>query len=100
MTYTDSFQRDFRAAATTADKGKLQETLAKASRLLAEANGGTQLLKGDGGLQYEIFTNKHSNERPIGHFRVTQSIRVSCIAHAGGLQLRHFGAHDYVNDNP
>jgi hypothetical protein len=79
---------------------KLQETLAKVSRLLAEGGGSTQPLKQDGGLQYEDFKSRAENGHPIGHFRVTQSVRVSCIARDGGLLLRHFGAHDFVNDNP
>ena len=79
---------------------ELQETLAKVAGLLESRNGDTMPLKGDGGLQYEVYTNKKEDGRPIGHFRVSQSRRISCIIEGGSLCLRHYGEHDAVNNNP
>ena len=75
---------------------KLQETLAKVSYLLSKSNGNTVLLKQDGGLQYDQYTNKGN----IDHFRVTQGLRVSCISTGGNLQLRRYGSEPVVNNNP
>lgn len=100
LSYSDSFVRDFRIIRNEAEKVKLHETLAKASFLLEQDRGGTGLLKRDGGIQYEDFNNRNFQGKPIGHFRVTQSLRVSCVSENGRLILRHYGAHDYVNDNP
>lgn len=98
LLYADSFRRDFKAAAPN-ERIDLQMTLAKASLLLRE--GGVARLKQDGGLQYEEYTNrKTADGRPIGHFRLTQGRRVSCIAEGETLRLRRFGNHDQVNDNP
>jgi hypothetical protein len=47
------------------------------------------------------YTNRKTpNGQPIGHFRLTQDRRVSCVAEGRMLRLRHFGNHDQVNDNP
>lgn len=78
---------------------RCERRLARVSVLLDE--GGVARLKQDGGLQYEDYQNRRSADgRPIGHFRLTQGRRVSCIAEGGSLRLRHFGAHDQVNNNP
>lgn len=94
LVYEDSFHKDFKDKLR--DVVKLQECLAKVSYLLQENNHDTGILKKDGGLQYEIF---HYN-RNIGHFRVSQETRVSCMIKNGKLHLLHFGEHDYVNDKP
>jgi hypothetical protein len=58
-------------------------------------------MKEHGGLQYDNYTNKRTRAGcPIGHFQITQGDWVSCTAEDGVLRLRHFGAHEYVNDNP
>jgi putative CRISPR-associated protein (TIGR02619 family) len=100
LTYEASFEKDF-ANASAKERIVLQETLASASAYLLEAAGDCAALKRHGGLQYDNYTGKKAVQgRPIGHFRVTQGVRVSCLAEDGVLNLRHFGAHDYVNDNP
>jgi putative CRISPR-associated protein (TIGR02619 family) len=99
LQYADSFRRDFKQAGVT-ERAELQEVLAKVAGLLESANGDTTLLKKDGGLQYDLYTNKKTKEnRPIGHFRVSQSRRVSCTTENGTLHLRHYGEH-HLNDNP
>lgn len=94
LIYEKSFEKDFEATAKANDKVKLQETLAKVSHLLHSGNGDIGVLRKDGGLQYENYANG------IGHFRVSQSLRVSCQKEGVNLRLRHFGEHNYVNDNP
>lgn len=96
--YSESFKKDFKD--NKRDVVKLQETLAKVSFLLLQNNNDISILKKDGGLQYENYANKKENGEPIGHFRITQEIRVSCIYKNNKLILRRFGAHDYVNNNP
>lgn len=100
LSYSESFKKDFSNTRVAVERVKLQEIIAKVSVLLQKENGSTRMLKQDGGLLYEDFQNKSANGKPIGHFRVTQNLRISCIAENGGLTLRHYGEHDYVNDNP
>jgi putative CRISPR-associated protein (TIGR02619 family) len=96
--YEESFRRDFTKASRN-ERVDLQTTLAKASVLLDE--GGVTKLKQDGGIQYEDYQNcKTPDDQPIGHFRLTQGRRVSCVAEGVTLHLRHFGNHDQVNNNP
>jgi putative CRISPR-associated protein (TIGR02619 family) len=98
--YDESFTHDFHATKRKSDRVKLQETLARVAVLLERENGSTRLLKHHTGLQYEDLVNTYVKRKPVGHFRVTQGRRVSCIAEEGGLTLRHFGEHDYVNNHP
>jgi putative CRISPR-associated protein (TIGR02619 family) len=73
LQYTDTFRRDFKDAARK-DRAELQEVLAKVSGILEDNRGDTSALKRDGGLQYDVYTNKYTKDgRPIGHFRVSQS---------------------------
>ena len=100
LQYADSFRKDFRQA-TAAERAELQETLAKVAGLLEDRKGDTACLKQDGGLRYDVFTNKKTeDDHSIGHFRVSQGRRVSCTTENGLLRLRHYGEHDFVNDNP
>lgn len=100
ITYSDSFRADFKKAQPQ-ERVQLQESLAKAAMLLTEHKGSTAVLKGNGGLQYDNFTNKQYKGKPIGHFRVNLDMRVSCIVQAGGaLLLRRFGHHDVVERDP
>lgn len=99
LQYMGTFQKDFRDA-TRKERVELQEVLAKVSGILEDNRGDTSILKRDGGLQYDVYTNKFTKEgRPIGHFRVSQSRRVSCTAEQGELHLRRYGEH-FINDNP
>ncbi len=97
--YEDSFRRDFRDTSAN-QKIDLQETLAKISTSLISRNGDTSILKQDGGLQYDNYVNKKVEGKPIGHFRISQGIRVSCVSENGTLRLRHFGSEPAVNANP
>lgn len=99
LQYTDTFRKDFKDAARK-ERAELQEVLAKVSGILEDNRGDTSALKRDGGLQYEVYTNKQTKDgRPIGHFRVSQSRRVSCTVEDGALRLRRYGEH-WINDNP
>ena len=100
LVYSDELTKLFNKS-TINDRIKLQETIAKVSKILIENNGNLSLLKQDGGLLYDNFSNKKDeNGNPIGHFRINQGDRVSCVAKRGKLFLRKFGRHDFVNDNP
>ena len=100
LQYEPSFKKDF-SNASPQERVALQETLADASALMVDAGGDCSVLKRHGGLKYDNYTGKQSpNGGPIGHFRITRGNRVSCIDEKGVLRLRHFGAHDYVNNNP
>ena len=96
LKYANFFIRDYNNMKDNDARLKLQETLAKVAYLLEEHNGTTSGLRG-GSLQYERYANVPGN---IDHFRVTHAERVSCKADGGRLILRHYGAHDYVNNNP
>lgn len=99
LQYTEKFRRDFKQA-SPGERAVLQEILAKVSSLLEDSHGDTAPLKRDGGLQYDVYTGKTTeNGRPIGHFRVSQSRRVSCTVEDGALRLRRYGEHS-INDNP
>ncbi len=94
--YEPSFEKDYARVKVDQQKLELQETLAKVSSLLVKHNGDTAELKRDGGILYEVYTNKNR----IAHFRVNQGIRVSCVASDGVLKLRRYGKEPDVNKNP
>ncbi|OCR00136.1 CRISPR-associated protein [Oscillatoriales cyanobacterium USR001] len=96
LKYESSFIKDYESKKEPKDKLKLQEVLGKISHLLIKHKGDTAVLKGDGGVLYEVYTNKGG----IAHFRVTQGIRVSCTSSGGVLHLRHYGKEPDVNKNP
>lgn len=99
LQYTDPFRRDFKQA-SPADRAELQKVLAKVSGLLEDDRGDTAPLKRDGGLHYDVYTGRTTRDgRPIGHFRVSQSRRVSCTVEDGTLRLRRYGEHS-INNNP
>jgi putative CRISPR-associated protein (TIGR02619 family) len=97
LVYQQTFIEDYKKTKDKDKRVKLQETLAKTSHLLVKHHGDHSILRRDGGILYETYTGKHSD---IDHFRVTQNARVSCVLKDGKLSLRHYGEHDYVNDNP
>lgn len=99
IAYEDSFKKDFRANVRAQEKVKLQETVAWVSCLLQKSKGDISSLKGGrgGGILYDNYSGKNSH---LGHFRLDQGARVSCEYVNQILRLRHFGPHDYVNDNP
>jgi hypothetical protein len=99
LEYGDTFREDYNKTKEPFKRIKLQETLAKVAALLEISHGDTAILRANnaGGVLYDTYTGKHSE---FDHFRVTQDWRVSCIKKSSKLYLRHFGSHDYVNDNP
>lgn len=94
IVFEDSFRHDYNQITRSEDKVKLQETLAKVSTLLEKSHGDTTALKADGGIQYGNLKNKG---RTIGHFRVTQGLRVTCIVKEGVLHLRRYGQHAVID---
>jgi putative CRISPR-associated protein (TIGR02619 family) len=96
LKYDKSFEKDFQKA-TQQERIELQETLSKVSAILQQNKDGVAKLKQEGGLQYDNYAGKNTE---IGHFRINQGDRVSCTIINNELNLRHFGQHDYVNDNP
>lgn len=99
IAYEDSFKRDFKGCNQAQERVKLQETIARISCLLQENKGDISCLKGGraGGILYDNFSGQNSH---LGHFRLGQGPRVSCQYLNQTLRLRHFGQHDYVNNNP
>jgi hypothetical protein len=97
LEYQDTFRADYNKAREKHKRVKLQETLATVTRLLDESKGDTAILRQHGGIQYD----KYSNKGNIDHFRVTKSIRVSCVCKQGKLILHHYDEqHDDINNNP
>lgn len=98
LEYQDSFRADYNKVKDKHKRVKLQETLANVTCLLNESNGDTAILKKDGG---GIKYSKLKNQGNIDHFRITQSVRVTCVSSQGKLNLYHYGEqHDDINNNP
>jgi hypothetical protein len=95
LSYLDNFRRDYQGCRNPNERIKLQETLTKVSSLLAKSQGDISSLKADGGLQYEKYTNLD-----LGHFRVTQGLRVSCHVENKQLILHRYGKEPEVNTHP
>jgi len=96
LDYAESFKEDFRRA-EVGDRIRLQETLAKVSKLLSEHHGSLSGLRSDPGLQYEDLVNSRHGGRPIGHFRINDSMRATCVSiPRGPLLLRRFGPHSII----
>lgn len=93
LEYEDSFRRDFERRQDPRERVALQETLAKVSTRWRER--GLAGLREDGGLRYEDYKNREG----IGHFRVNDNLRVSCVPEGGILRLRRFGPHS-INEDP
>jgi putative CRISPR-associated protein (TIGR02619 family) len=99
IAYLDSFKTDFKNTQRPRDKVVLQETIAFISCRLQESDGDISILKAgrSGGILYDNYTGRNSH---LGHFRIGRGLRVSCEYKNEILELRHYGEHDYVNDNP
>ncbi|MGB3189395.1 MAG: putative CRISPR-associated protein [Limnoraphis sp.] len=92
LRYESSFVQDYQRVRNNNERVKLQETLAKVSKLLSQSRNAAQALRGDGGVQLETYKNT-----TIDHFRVNLSMRVSCkLVDGDNLSLRHYGTHDHV----
>lgn len=100
LEYAPSFRADFSRIGCDAERVKLQETLATVCCLLDASRGDIGPLKTHTGLLYENYANRNLGNTPIGHFRVTLSVRVSCVRQAGKLLLRHYGREEEVNSRP
>jgi putative CRISPR-associated protein (TIGR02619 family) len=97
LQFERSFIKDYKAINSDNERIQLNEVLAKVASSLEYHHGDTASMRQDGGLQYD---NYSGHEPSVGHFRVTQDLRVSCIADGGTLCLRHYGNEPYVNANP
>ena len=100
LRYETGFINDYKRTLNPTHRARLQSQLASVAAVLGDHHGNAAALKGRGGIEYDNYTSKQMNGKHIGHFRVSDGVRVSCIADGGGLTLRHFGEHDYVNKNP
>lgn len=99
LVYERSFLKDYQAIVDGDFRTDIQSTLAKVSLIYRER--GLEGLRRDGGLLYEDYENRRdSSGRKIGHFRLSQSRRVSCVPDGQVLRLCRVGEHDDVNKNP
>ena len=91
LEYRDTFLSDYNQIKVPQERIKLQESLAKVSRILKESNGDTTELTRTG-LKYSPYETVPN----IDHFRINSSLRVSCQIIEGNLCLRYYGTHDRV----
>lgn len=91
LEYRDTFLSDYNQIKVPQERIKLQESLAKVSRILKESNGDTTELTRTG-LKY----SPYETVPDIDHFRINSSLRVSCQIIEGNLSLRYYGTHDRV----
>lgn len=91
LEYRDTFLSDYNQIKIPQERIKLQESLAKVSRILKESNGDTTELTRTG-LKYSPYETVPN----IDHFRINSSLRVSCQIIEGNLSLRYYGTHDRV----
>lgn len=94
LTYQDSFIRDYEQINIAGERVRLQEKLAFISRILKESNGNTRRELTSMGINYSPY--HQAIEPDVDHFRINQTIRVSCKEIEDKLILRHYGTHDYV----
>jgi putative CRISPR-associated protein (TIGR02619 family) len=96
LEYHQSFLDDYEAKPAH-EKIILQENLARAACLLKNHRDGISAMRQDGIFRLRRYVGKHKD---IDHFDLPKDRRVSCIAREGTLYLRHYGEHNYVNNNP
>ena len=96
LEYHQSFLDDYQAKLAN-EKIILQENLARAACLLKNHRDGISAMRQDGIFRLRRYVGKHKD---IDHFDLPKDRRVSCIAREGTLYLRHYGEHNYVNNNP
>lgn len=103
--YEKSFFKDYQKNNVNAQKKfELHEVLAEVSGSMLKFKGDTtrfnsnlHFTRYEGGQKCEGGLRKNQ----IDHFYIKNTgWRVSCLAKDGKLYLRHYGEHDYVNDNP
>ncbi len=98
LVYEKSFVNDYQHK-NVDDKNKfeLQQVLAEVSASMLKFNGDTTRF--DSRLNFSRYQG--GKIKHIDHFYIKNTgWRVSCIAKDGNLHLRHYGEHDYVNNNP
>ncbi|MBW4676373.1 MAG: putative CRISPR-associated protein [Desmonostoc geniculatum HA4340-LM1] len=93
--FIDDYKNDRNKKAE--DRINLQTTLARCACLMLKNTDGISALRTDGIIRLRRYEGKH---KAIDHFDLPKARRVSCIAKNGNLYLRHYGEHDYVNNNP
>ena len=105
LVYEDWFEKDYKKTNVDSQrKFELHEVLSEVSGSMLKFNGDTtrfdsrlHFSRYEGGKKCEGGVRKNQ----IDHFYIKNTgWRVSCIAKEGKLYLRHYGEHDYVNDNP
>ncbi len=100
IAYSEQFQKLYKNA-RPAERVEVNKALVTITNLLAANAGDITSLKTHGGLLYDNYTGTQTSQGlPIGHFRLNQARRVSCTYQDGTLELRKFGAHDFVNKAP
>jgi putative CRISPR-associated protein (TIGR02619 family) len=88
--YNDTFRADYNKIGNSKDRFNLQQELIKVSATLQASNGDTSIL-----LSSFRYT-RYQNSDQIDHFRISQSMRVSCKSVNGNLILRYYGTHNHV----
>lgn len=100
LQYENKFVDDYQKARKE-ERIRLHESLAEVAGILEDHQGDPSHLKSHPGYQYDNYTNiTKKAHQPIGHFRVSQGLRVSCTTENGCLILRRFGKEQIVNQNP
>lgn len=95
QTFIDDYKNDRNKR--TEDRINLQKTLARSASLMIKNADGISSLRTDGIIRLRKYEGKH---KTIDHFDLPKDRRVSCVTKNGNLYLRHYGEHDYVNNNP
>ena len=96
--YERSFEKDFDSITDRSRRARVQSELAKASLLYREQ--GLEGLRRDGGYLYSNLEGKKSaSGQTIGHFRLSDGWRITCVPDGSILRLRRVGPHA-VNENP
>lgn len=105
LSYEKSFHEDYRKNATDDQKKQdLHEVIAEVSASMIKYNGNTTRF--DRRLNFSRYQGAQKCEggvkkNQLDHFYIKNTgRRVSCLVKDGNLYLRHYGEHDYVNDNP
>lgn len=99
LVYEQSFLKDYQRKTVTSEKRfELQELLGEISACLTKFKSDTSRLPAK--LDYRRYEGGKINHIDHFNFNNNKAWRVSCISKEGKLFLRHFGEHDYVNDNP
>lgn len=105
LSYEKSFHEDYRKNANDDQKKQdLHEVIAEVSASMIKYNGDTTRF--DSRLNFSRYQGGKKCEggvkqNQLDHFYIKNTgRRVSCLAKDGNLYLRHYGEHDYVNDNP